>query len=133
MSFYYRSVILTRLIPLVYVFYYNGFRLGTVLGMLECTKIGPFNLTIENSRLSAICWKPFLVRIQWKRFCYRMIVEMMQERGLKLTHTTIMRWVHQYSPIIDKRIRKHLKPTNLFVCIKWLLIYCICWGLFYFE
>jgi len=43
---------------------------------------------------------------------YRMLVEMMQERGLKLSHTTIMRWVHQYSPIIDERIRKHLKPTN---------------------
>ncbi|MBP2629313.1 MAG: transposase [Firmicutes bacterium] len=43
---------------------------------------------------------------------YRMLVEMMQERGLNLTHTTIMRWVHQYSPIIDKRIRKHLQPTN---------------------
>jgi IS6 family transposase len=43
---------------------------------------------------------------------YRMLVEMMQERGLKLTHTTIMRWVHQYSPIIDERIRKHFKPTN---------------------
>jgi len=41
-----------------------------------------------------------------------MLVEMMQERGLKLSHTTIMRWVHQYSPIIDERIRKHLKPTN---------------------
>ena len=41
-----------------------------------------------------------------------MIVEMMQERGLKITHTTIMRWVHQYSPIIDTKIRKHLKPTN---------------------
>jgi len=26
---------------------------------------------------------------------YRMLVEMMQERGLKLTHTTIMRWVLQ--------------------------------------
>jgi len=43
---------------------------------------------------------------------YRMLVEWMQERGLKLTHTTIMRWVHQYSPIIDERVRKHLKPTN---------------------
>jgi len=43
---------------------------------------------------------------------YRMLVEMMQERGLKLTHTTIMRWVHQYSPIIDERVRKHIKPTN---------------------
>ena len=36
----------------------------------------------------------------------------MQERGLNLTHTTIMRWVHQYSPIIDERVRKHLKSTN---------------------
>ena len=43
---------------------------------------------------------------------YRMLVEMMQERGLKLTHTTIMRWVHQYSPIIDEKTRKYLKPTN---------------------
>jgi transposase-like protein len=41
-----------------------------------------------------------------------MLVEMMQERGLKITHTTIMRWVHQYSPILDQRIRKHLKSTN---------------------
>jgi transposase-like protein len=41
-----------------------------------------------------------------------MLVEMMQERGLTISHTTIMRWVHQYSPIIDERIRKHLKPTN---------------------
>ena len=23
-----------------------------------------------------------------------------------------MRWVHQYAPIIDEKIRKHLKPTN---------------------
>jgi len=43
---------------------------------------------------------------------YRMIVEMMQERGLQLAHTTIMRWVHQYAPIINKKVRKYLKPTN---------------------
>lgn len=37
----------------------------------------------------------------------------MQERGLDLTHTTtIMRWVHQYSPIINEKLKKHLKPTN---------------------
>jgi len=43
---------------------------------------------------------------------YRMLVEMMEERGLNLNHTTIMRWVHQYSPIIDDKIRKYLRPTN---------------------
>jgi len=43
---------------------------------------------------------------------YRMLVEMMQERGLNLTHTTIMRWVHQYSPVICEKLKKHIKPTN---------------------
>lgn len=36
---------------------------------------------------------------------YRVLVEMTQERGLKLTHTTFMRWVHQYSPIISEKVR----------------------------
>ena len=29
---------------------------------------------------------------------YRNLEEMMAERGIKVDHTTIMRWVHQYSP-----------------------------------
>ncbi|KIV72245.1 Mobile element protein [Bacillus mycoides] len=37
------------------------------------------------------------------------MVEMLKERGLFLAHTTIMRWVHQYGPEFDKRIRRHLK------------------------
>src|SRR4051794_9302952 len=37
---------------------------------------------------------------------------MMEERGLSMAHTTIMRWVHQYGPELDKRVRRHLKPTN---------------------
>ena len=36
----------------------------------------------------------------------------MEERGLSVAHTTIMRWVHQYGPELDKRIRRHLKQTN---------------------
>ena len=43
---------------------------------------------------------------------YRMLVEMKRERGLVITHTTIMRWVHQYAPILDEKVRKHLKPNN---------------------
>jgi len=43
---------------------------------------------------------------------YRRLVEMMQEWGLNLTHTAIMRWVHQYSPIISEKVQKHLRPTN---------------------
>ncbi|MFP3511478.1 IS6 family transposase [Peribacillus sp. SIMBA_075] len=40
------------------------------------------------------------------------LVEMMEERGLSMAHTTIMRWVHQYGPQLDKRVSRHLKPTN---------------------
>jgi IS6 family transposase len=36
----------------------------------------------------------------------------MEERGLFMAHTTIMCWVHQYGPELDKRIRRHFKPTN---------------------
>lgn len=43
---------------------------------------------------------------------YRDLVEMMEERGLHIAHTTIMRWVHQFGPELDKRIRPYLKPTN---------------------
>ncbi len=42
----------------------------------------------------------------------RNLVEMMSERSLSISHTTIMKWVHEYSPIINKKIRKHLKKTN---------------------
>ena len=40
------------------------------------------------------------------------MVEMMEERGLILVYTTIMRWVHQYAPQIDTKIRPHLKRTD---------------------
>jgi transposase, IS6 family len=43
---------------------------------------------------------------------YRMLAEMMRERGLQLTHTTIMRWIHQYTPILKEKIRNYLKLTN---------------------
>ena len=39
----------------------------------------------------------------------------MEERGLDLAHTTIMRWVHEYAPQIDKKIRPYLKRT----CDSW--------------
>ena len=43
---------------------------------------------------------------------YRDLEEMMLERGLPVAHTTIMRWVHQYSSIINRKVKKHLRQTN---------------------
>ncbi len=36
----------------------------------------------------------------------------MLERGLKVDHSTIGRWVLTYAPQIDERTRRHLKITN---------------------
>jgi len=36
----------------------------------------------------------------------------MLERGYKVYHSSIIRWVHKYSPLIAQKIKKHLKMTN---------------------
>ena len=43
---------------------------------------------------------------------YRNLVEIMQERGLNINHTTIYRWVLEYSPELNRGLRKYLKPTG---------------------
>jgi transposase-like protein len=36
---------------------------------------------------------------------YRDLVEMMQERGVDVDPSTLMRWVHRYAPEFEKRVR----------------------------
>ncbi len=43
---------------------------------------------------------------------YRQVTEMVNERGLDIHHTSVFRWVQEYSPEIDKRFRLHLRLTN---------------------
>ncbi len=43
---------------------------------------------------------------------YRDLEEMMAERGLKVDHSTIARWVLAYAPELEKRVKPLLKPTN---------------------
>lgn len=43
---------------------------------------------------------------------YRDLEEMMTERGLSVDHTTVYRWVQRYAPLLEKRCRAKLKPTN---------------------
>ncbi|MFE7084102.1 IS6 family transposase, partial [Priestia megaterium] len=65
-------------------------------------------------------WKHYqpdliLLNVRWYlryNLSFRDLVEMMEERGLCIAHTTIMRWVHQYGPELNERVRRHLKPTN---------------------
>jgi IS6 family transposase len=37
---------------------------------------------------------------------------MMLERGLRVDHTTIYRWVQQYAPELERRCRPHVKSTT---------------------
>ncbi|MGG2065173.1 IS6 family transposase [Bacillus sp. S14(2024)] len=65
-------------------------------------------------------WKHYqpdiiLLTVRWYlryNISFRDLVEMLEERGFSIAHTTIMRWVHQYGPELDKRVRRHLKKTN---------------------
>jgi len=43
---------------------------------------------------------------------YRDLEEIMLERGLRVDHTTIYRWVQRYAPELEKHCRPHLKPCN---------------------
>jgi len=56
----------------------------------------------------------------------------MLERGMQIDHSTPNRWVLQYSPELDKRIRRHLQPakssyrideTYIKVKGKWMFLY----------
>ncbi|MEH6949375.1 IS6 family transposase [Bacillus sp. JJ634] len=69
---------------------------------------------------SAFKWKHYqpeiiMLTVRWYlryNLSFRDLVEIMEERGLSIAHTTIMRWVHQYGPELDKRVRRHFKKTN---------------------
>lgn len=65
-------------------------------------------------------WRHFhaeiiLLNVRWYLrygLSYRDLEEMMIERGVAVDHTTIYRWVQAYSPELDKRCRRHLRPSN---------------------
>jgi transposase-like protein len=43
------------------------------------------------------------------KLSFRDLVEMMAERGLSLTHTTIMRWVRRLVPAFEKRWNRYAR------------------------
>jgi transposase, IS6 family len=70
--------------------------------------------------LNLFKWKHYesdiiLLCIRWYLkypLSYRNLVDMISERGLSISHTTILRLRFQYSPILDQKVRRHLVPTN---------------------
>jgi IS6 family transposase len=43
---------------------------------------------------------------------YRDLERMLADRGVKVDHTTLFRWIQVYAPELDKRVRPHLRMTN---------------------
>jgi transposase-like protein len=53
--------------------------------------------------------------VRWYRsfkLSYRDLVAMMGERGISLAHTTILRWVQQYTPEFQKRWNRFARPVG---------------------
>jgi transposase-like protein len=46
------------------------------------------------------------------KLSYRDLVEMMAERGLSMAHTTMMRWVHHYTPEFERRWNRFARPAG---------------------
>jgi transposase, IS6 family len=42
---------------------------------------------------------------------YGHVAELMKERGLAVDGSCVWRWVQAYGPELEKRCRRHLKPT----------------------
>ncbi|MFL0405458.1 IS6 family transposase [Bacillus cereus] len=76
-------------------------------------------------------WKHYqpeliLLTVRWYlryNLSFRNLVEMMEERGVLIAHTTIMRWVHQYGPQLEEKLRHHLKSTNDSLKGQWMYLY----------
>jgi transposase, IS6 family len=56
-----------------------------------------------------LCGVPWYLRYALSS---RDVEELMQERGVMVDHTTILRWVQRCAPKLDKRCRPLLKATN---------------------
>jgi transposase, IS6 family len=68
----------------------------------------PFKWRHFESELILLCVRWYLRY----SLSYRDLEEMMAERGLRVDHTTIYRWVQRYAAELDKRSRPHLKACN---------------------
>lgn len=56
-----------------------------------------------------------IVRVRWYlrfKLSYRDLVEMMAERGITVSHSTILRWVQRYVPEFEKRWGRYARRVH---------------------
>src|SRR6478736_8574860 len=77
-------------------------------------------LLMDSSVYGLFKWRQFapeviLLAVGWYlRFSlsYRDVEELLAERGLRIDHVTVWRWVQRYAPEVNRRLSSRLKPTN---------------------
>ena len=65
-------------------------------------------------------WRHFVpaIILRCVRWCcryslsYRDVEELTQERGWRVDYASIYKWVQAYSSQLDKRCRRHLRPSS---------------------
>ena len=78
-------------------------------------------LLLTPSVCGLFTWRQFepeviLLAIGWYlRFSlsYRDVEELLAERGLRVDHVTVWRWIQRYAPEINRRLRSRYKYTHL--------------------
>src|ERR1700746_187136 len=61
-----------------------------------------------DQEIIVLCWRWYITF----KLSFRDLVQMMAERGITLSHTTILRWVQQYVPEFEKRWNHYARPVG---------------------
>ena len=91
-----------------------------MLQLCRSSRISWADMVLAPSVAGLFNWRQFepeviLLAIGWYlRFSlsYRDVEELLAERGLRADHVTVWRWVQRYALELERRLRRHLKPTN---------------------
>jgi transposase-like protein len=61
--------------------------------------------------------KVILLCVRWYLkypLSFRNLKDIMMERGIEVSHTSIMRWTHQYASILENKVRRQLNG-NIYI------------------
>ena len=72
------------------------------------TRLGTGALRHFDREIIVLCVRWYLTF----KLSSRDLVQMMAERGITLTHTTILRWVQHYVPEFEKRWSRYARPVG---------------------
>src|SRR5208282_5898385 len=70
---------------------------------------------VTHQTLGYVTQQIIILCVRWYitfKLSFRDLVQMMAERGITLSHTTILRWVQQYVPEFEKRWSRYARPVG---------------------